>query len=170
VKVAVGDAVFENWPAFVFGPLATDHAPAPTVGVFPPSAIEPVSQIVRSGPALAGVGCAVKVSVASSVEAGHGGLVIVHRTVYVPAPPAGTNVEVGEVASPNCEASVDGPPTTDHAPTPTVGVFAPSVAGEVTHRVWSAPAFAVEGLCVAVITTSSVESRHGAFEIVQRSV
>jgi hypothetical protein len=80
------------------------------------------------------------------------------------------NVVVGFVRLPNCAVELDGPLTTDHAPAPTVGLFAASVAGDETHSVWSAPAFAGVGLCVTVTTASSNDAGQGAFVIVHRTV
>ena len=61
------------------------------------------------------------------------------------------------------------PLTMLHAPVPVVGVLPASVT-EVPQTVWSGPAFAVVGLPVNVMFTSSVEAVQGAFEIVQRKV
>ena len=76
------------------------------------------------------------------------------------------NVEVALVGLAN-EPPV--PETIVQSPVPTVGVFAVKVT-EVPQTFWSGPAFGVVGAPVKVITTSSVEGEHGAFEIVQRKV
>ena len=80
------------------------------------------------------VGNASKVIATSSVLVPHVDI-IVQRNVYVPAPPAGVNVEVGLEILLNCELFKLGPLTTDQLPLPMVGVFAASVAEEVTHNV-----------------------------------
>lgn len=56
-----------------------------------------------------------------------------------------------------------------HDPVPIAGGFAAKVT-LVAHTVWSAPAAAVEGLGVNVITTSSLDDMQGGFVIVQRKV
>ena len=61
------------------------------------------------------------------------------------------------------------PETMVQVPDPLVGVLPASVT-EVAHTVWSGPAFAVVGLLLKVITTSSVEFAQGGFEVVQRRV
>ena len=61
------------------------------------------------------------------------------------------------------------PETMDQSPVPLVGVLPASVT-DVAQTVWSGPAFAVVGLPVSVITTSSVEFAQGAFEVVHRKV
>ena len=65
------------------------------------------------------------------------------------------------------------PPTPEiivHVPLPLVGVFAAKVVLVTPHKlIWSAPAFAVVGLLLKVIVTSSVLATHGAFAIVQRN-
>lgn len=61
------------------------------------------------------------------------------------------------------------PETIVHRPVPTVGVLPANVA-VVPQMFWSSPAFAVVGLAVNVITTSSVEAVQGALAIVQRNV
>ena len=54
-------------------------------------------------------------------------------------------------------------------PVPLVGVFAARVVLVTPHKLtWSAPAFAVVGLLLKVIVTSSVLATHGALAIVQR--
>jgi hypothetical protein len=69
----------------------------------------------------------------SSVEAVHGLFAVVQRNVYVPAPPAGVNVAVGDVVELNWLAKVEGPETTVHAPVPMLGALAANVAGVVVH-------------------------------------
>ena len=101
MKVEVAEVVLENWLAFVFGPLTTDHAPAPTAGLFAASVAAEVRHKVWSGPALEVVGPWVTVTTTSSVDAVQGAFEIVHRRVYVPAPPAGVNVAVGELVLEN---------------------------------------------------------------------
>jgi hypothetical protein len=105
----------------------------------------------------------------SSEEAVQGELVIVHLSVYVlPATPL--NVEVA------LESVVIVPPvpdTIDHAPVPAVGVLPAKVTEvkpQVAVLVWSGPAFAVVGLRLNVITTSSEEEAQGELVIVHLSV
>lgn len=105
--------------------------------------------------------------ITSSVEAPHGGLLIVHLKVYVePAVPV--NVLVGLFG----EAMV--PPVPDimlHVPVPTAGVFPANVAPVNPHiepSVWSGPAFAAVGFCSNFILTSSHDDVHGGLLIVQR--
>ena len=65
------------------------------------------------------------------------------------------------------------PLTMLHAPVPLPGAFAPSVTvvnPQVAIPVWLAPATAVLGFLLNVITTSSVDAVQGAFDIVQRNV
>ena len=61
------------------------------------------------------------------------------------------------------------PERMDQEPVPIDGGLAPSVVEEA-QSVWSAPATAVVGPGVYVMTTSSVEDAQGALETVQRSV
>jgi hypothetical protein len=105
-----------------------------------------VTHNVWSGPAAAVVGPCVTVITTSSVEFGQGEFEIVHRKVYVPTPPAGVKVEVGEVAFENWLGLVFGPAATDQVPLPTVAVFAASVAVPDVQIVWSEPAAAVVGV------------------------
>lgn len=63
------------------------------------------------------------------------------------------------------------PETTDHAPVPTLGEFAASVAEVRPHNAnWSGPAFAVVGLRGKEIVTSSVLAVHGELLIVHLKV
>jgi hypothetical protein len=62
----------------VLGPLNTDHAPVPTVGVLAANVADPVVQIVWIVPAFEMVGGAFTVMVTSEVDAVHGELLIVH--------------------------------------------------------------------------------------------
>ena len=126
-----------NCAADVLGPLTTDQAPVPFVGVLAANVAEPVTHnvVVWSGPAFAVVGGALTVITTSSVESGHGVFEIVHRRVYVPAPPAGVKVAVGLVVLLNCAAEVFGPLTTDQLPVPTLGALAANVAEPVEQIV-----------------------------------
>ena len=62
-------------------------------------------------------------------------MLIVQRSVYVPAPPAGVKVAVRNVVLLNCVLEVEGPLTTVQAPVPVVGALAANVAAEVVHSV-----------------------------------
>lgn len=53
---------------------------------------------------------------------------MVQRKVYVPVPPAGVKIAVGELVLLNCALLVLGPETTVQAPVPIVGLLAASVA------------------------------------------
>ena len=60
-----------------------------------------------------------------------------------------------------------------HAPVPTEGLLPARVTivnPQVDDPVWSAPALAVVGFWLNVITTSSVDAVHGLFEIVHLKV
>ena len=130
-----------------------------------PAKVVPVAQIVWSEPALATVGVAVNVITTSSVEATQGAFAIVQRNVYV-LPGVPVNTEVGLLAV------VTDPPVPVmivQVPVPTVGVL-PANTAVFPQTVWSGPAFATVGAAVNVMTTSSVEGAHGAFETVQRNV
>jgi hypothetical protein len=56
----------------VLGPLTTDHAPVPTVGLFAARVAVPVAQIVCADPATDAVGAAVTVTVTLDADAVHG--------------------------------------------------------------------------------------------------
>jgi hypothetical protein len=168
VKVDVFDAALLNCESKVLGPLKTDQAPVPTEGTFAASVALPELQIVWLLPATEVLGAAFTVMVTLFVDGVHGALEIVQRRTYVPAPPAGVNVEVFDAALLNCESTVLGPLKTDHAPVPTEGTFAASVALPVLQIVWLLPATEVLGAAVTVIVTSLVDAGQGALEIVQR--
>ena len=71
------------------------HCPVPVVGAVAAkvTVVRPqVAELVWSDPAFAAEGAAVKLSTTSSVEEAQGLLLIVHLSVYVPAPPEGVNV------------------------------------------------------------------------------
>jgi hypothetical protein len=71
-----------------------------------------------------------------SLEAVQGAFEIVHCRTYVPCPPAGVNVAVGDEVELNCDSDIEGPETIDQAPVPLVGVLAASVAdGVVVHSI-----------------------------------
>ena len=81
------------------------------------------------------VGTGLIVTTTSSVDAVQGEFEIVHRSVYVPAPPAGVNVAVGFEVLLNWLLNVLGPLTTDHCPVPVPGLLAASVAFVPMHSV-----------------------------------
>ena len=62
------------------------------------------------------------------------------------------------------------PLTIVHKPVPEPGVFAESVTDEVQLPVTSGPAFAIVGVCLSEIITSSVEGVHGLLDIVHLKV
>ena len=145
-------------------PVITLQEPVPTVGVFA-AKVAVAPQIVWSGPALATLGLAVKVTTTSSVEGAQGEFAIVQRKVYT-FPRVPMNAELGLLAE------VIDPPVPEmmvHVPIPEVGVFAAKTA-VFPQTVWSEPAFAIVGVPVNVITTSSVDAVHGALAMVQRRV
>jgi len=87
----------------------------------------------------------------SDVEAVHGLLLIVHRKVYTPMPPAGVKVATGFDTLLNWVIKVLGPDITDHDPVPTDGVFAAKVAVPLPQTVCGLPALAVVGGAFTVI-------------------
>lgn len=133
-------------------------------GAFPES-VAVVLQTIWSGPALAVVGGATRVTVTSSVVGAQGVLEMVQRRVYVvPATP----VKLVDAD----EALLNDPPvpeTTVHAPVPAVGVFA-VMATVVPQKLLSVPALAAAGALLKVMFTSSVEAAHPGLERVQRNV
>ncbi len=137
----------------VTGPLMKLHAPVPVVAALPAIvAVPDVAQIVCGLPAAAVVGGAFTMTFTVLVEVAQALKVIVHFSAYVPAPPAGVNVDVALEVLLNCDASVEGPDVTDHAPVPWLGEFAASVTDEVVEQiVWFDPAAATVGPAVTVI-------------------
>jgi hypothetical protein len=126
----------------VIGPLTWLQPPVPVVGLLAAMVADPlVEQIVWSGPALLAVGTPFTVITTSSVREGQGLLLIVQRSVYVPAPPAGVKVALLAAVLLNWALEVEGPETTDHAPEPTEGALAARVAVPLEQIVWSLPAF-----------------------------
>jgi hypothetical protein len=153
-------------------PLTMLHAPVPTVAALPArvTVVNPQVDVpVWSAPALAVVGAGLKVISTSSVVAVHGLLDIVQRNVYVePAVPEKVDVRLdGVVIVPPV------PLTILQAPVPTEGLLPARVTivnPQVDAPVWSAPALAVVGFWLNVITTSSVEAVHGLLAIVHLNV
>jgi hypothetical protein len=101
----------------------------------------------------------------SSVEEGQTPLVTVHLKVVVPTGRLVTP-DVGEAGVVTTAVL---PPSTDHAPEPTAGVFPASVV-VVAHTALSPPAAAVVGTASLVMTTSSLEAGQVPFVIVHLKV
>jgi hypothetical protein len=131
----VFEAVLLNCESKVLGPLTTDHAPVPAAGALAASVALSELQIVWVLPATEVPGASVTVIVTSFAEGVHGAFEIVQRRMYVPAPPDGVNVDVFDAVLLNWAIAVLGPLTTDHAPIPIDGTFAPSVALSVLQIV-----------------------------------
>ena len=151
-------------------PLIILHAPVPTEGVFPAKVTDVTPQAGDwSAPANATDGNApAKVITTLSVEVVQVPLLIVHFKVYaVPAFP-----EKEEVAELALAMFPPLPLIIVHAPVPTVGVFAASVAFVIPQvGDWSAPALAVVGDAPAkVIITLSLEGVHEPLLIVHFKV
>ena len=108
------------------------------------------------------------VMVTLAIDAAHGALLMVHRTITGPAPPVWVNVELGNVALEN----VPVPPLTRlQAPVPLVGVFPPKpVVVPFTQMVCAPPTVAVVGPWLMVMVTSPVDGAQGALLIVQRAM
>ena len=102
-------------------PDTTDHAPVPTVAVFPAN-VAVAAQTVWSTPAFEVVIPPDTFITTSSNEAAHGALLIVQRNVAAPIPNPVTP-EVGLDAA----VIVAVPDIKDHAPVPTAGVFPANV-------------------------------------------
>jgi hypothetical protein len=143
-NVDVGLAELLNWLAVKFGPLATVHAPVPTVGVLAARVVLPVTQIFCVTPALAGVGLLLNVTLTLLEEVGQAPLAVVHCKRYDdPATPV--NDDVGLYTFPNAPPE---PPVILHIPVPTDGVFPARLTvfiPQVEAPVIGEPAFAVVG-------------------------
>src|SRR4028118_564458 len=101
-------------------------------------------------------GVSFTVMVTSELEAVQGALLIVQRSTYVPAPPAGVKVAVGLVVLLNWLDEVLGPLYADHAPAPTLGLFAAKTWLPVLQMVSSVPALAVVGVWLILTVTASL--------------
>ena len=103
-------------------PAITVHAPVPTLGVLAANVAE-VEQTVRSGPALAAVGEASRVMTTVSLDEGQLALLIVQTNELMPT----LRFETPDVGFAGA-VTLPVPPSTVHAPVPTVGVFPANVA------------------------------------------
>jgi hypothetical protein len=149
-----------------FADPTIDQAPVPITGLLAASVKDPLLQLERSVPALAGVGAASIVTVTSSETALHGpdGSSVVSRSVYVPATVA-VNVTLAGVAVCALLLNTPSPPAgelnIDHAPV----VAAPPTDDPVSVNVPAHPLLSEPALTVAagltVITTSSKLEAHG---------
>jgi len=162
VKVVVGLVTLANCEVLVFGPLATVHAPVPTVGVFAASvALTVVLQISWLLPALDVVGDALFVTVTCDDDV-QSPLVIVHcNTVLLPAvtPVTVLVLDVGVVIVP-------GPLIIVHNPLPTLGLLPANVKVLVLHCTWVLPAIDVVGVASFCNVTCDDDDVHAPFDIV----
>ena len=97
-----------------------------------------------------------------SLEAGHVPFEMVHWKTFAPTDKPVT-ADVGEFKF----VIVPVPEIRVHAPVPVVGIFPANVVDE-EQLVWSGPAVDVVGLEYTMIVTSSKETGHVPFEVVQR--
>ena len=141
VTVAVEVPLFALPNVTVPEPLNFLHVPGPDKGILPAKVAELVTHTVVTGPAVAVVGAASKVTEQVAVLAAHVPFVAFHVATYGPAVDAVT-VEVPLPALPKVN------PEPLHAPTPTDGVLPANVAGPVIHTFETAPAVAVVGNAV----------------------
>jgi hypothetical protein len=143
-------------------PDITDQLPVPTVGVFPARVVVVVLHKFWLDPALAVVGNAWFVIVTSSSKLMQDPLEIVHFMVTGEPGVKPVIVVDGSLGS----VMVAVPEEIVHVPVPTAGVLPARVAVFALQRVWSGPAFAVDGVVATLILTSSVELLQAPFDIV----
>lgn len=121
VKVALGVPAFGA--KVPVPPLTTLQAPIPTNGVFPPRpVVVALAQMGCTVPAVAKLGAWLIVMLTLAVEAVHGALLMVQRTITGPVPPVWVKVALGAVALENVPVP---PLTTLQPPVPTVGALPP---------------------------------------------
>src|SRR4051812_36041328 len=104
--------------------------------------------------------------VTSSIEVAQVLLVVVQRNVFDAPGVKPVTADVAEFGF----AIVPLPETKVQVPVPTAAVVAANVVEVEPHKVWSGPAFAVDGGAAIIIVISSIDAGQGPLVMLHRNV